>query len=591
MERKVIVAIILYVISGLLILVSLIIVFTDFGSSLLLLAEGIISFIILPQPAVIIDSPVNITYNFTIAEFVSNNMFIDLNVSSTSTLGADIWSYELVGIDVGLSSGSIGFTPNSSINVYRKSNILTVFGMNSSTGSERNASVTFFAFVPNSAPVIENLAVQNYVCEDSFLSVFFNATDIDGDSMTASMTPQFPQNPFFISLPIIFNTTLSIFEIFSGILNKADAGGIINGSQIYSTVVSVIDNYNISCCSDSLAINITVMGVNHAPEIYEFISNQAILNSGSTIYNETRVNDIESGNESSGLLSFNISFVNITGDKVTNLFNISNNGVINFTSDNTPSGDYNVTVCATDNGLLNPHVNISDFCGQDGGNLSDCRIFNLIVSKIPQPPAPPSGGGGGGGGGSNFICEPIWGCEEWTDCKKFEKLLNRRVIRNETLRSELMSRCDILNFTEENCGYQQRTCLVVNECFIDSNKPNITRGCYYLESPDCRDGVKNCHAGSCEVLVDCGGPCNTCPNCRDGIQNQDEKGIDCGGPCLVCIFEGPNKNIQVLRIVIYSVSIIFLLVVIILLVRYLVTRKKYKEVVGERIKKKIIYSK
>ena len=48
---------------------------------------------------------------------------------------------------------------------------------------------------------------------------------------------------------------------------------------------------------------------------------------------------------------------------------------------------------------------------------------------------------------------------------------------------------------------------------------------------NCDDEIRNCHSGSCELLVDCGGPCSACPTCSDGIRNQGEESIDCGGPC------------------------------------------------------------
>ncbi|MCK4492071.1 MAG: PKD domain-containing protein, partial [Candidatus Altiarchaeales archaeon] len=55
------------------------------------------------------------------------------------------------------------------------------------------------------------------------------------------------------------------------------------------------------------------------------------------------------------------------------------------------------------------------------------------------------------------------------------------------------------------------------------------------KKPTCYDGIKNCHEdGECEEDVDCGGPCDPCPTCTDGIQNQGEESIDCGGPCKPC---------------------------------------------------------
>ncbi|RMD67744.1 hypothetical protein D6817_00655, partial [Candidatus Pacearchaeota archaeon] len=54
---------------------------------------------------------------------------------------------------------------------------------------------------------------------------------------------------------------------------------------------------------------------------------------------------------------------------------------------------------------------------------------------------------------------------------------------------------------------------------------------YYTSAPSCSDNIRNCHDGACELLVDCGGPCEPCPTCSDNIQNQGEEGVDCGGPC------------------------------------------------------------
>ncbi|NQV08358.1 hypothetical protein HQ529_00735, partial [Candidatus Woesearchaeota archaeon] len=55
----------------------------------------------------------------------------------------------------------------------------------------------------------------------------------------------------------------------------------------------------------------------------------------------------------------------------------------------------------------------------------------------------------------------------------------------------------------------------------------------------CDDGIQNCQLmfdglALCEEDVDCGGPCEACPTCYDGILNQNEEGIDCGGECDAC---------------------------------------------------------
>jgi hypothetical protein len=70
---------------------------------------------------------------------------------------------------------------------------------------------------------------------------------------------------------------------------------------------------------------------------------------------------------------------------------------------------------------------------------------------------------------------------------------------------------------------------------------------------NCYDNIKNCHDSEvrnisgqflCELDTDCGGPCEACPSCSDGIQNQAETGIDCGGPCALCtiVLSGTNAT-------------------------------------------------
>ena len=582
MKKKVLISVILFLISGSLILASLLILFIGYGDDIKLSAAGIISIFILPPPGIIIDSPKNITYNFTIDDFINNSMFIDLNVSASS-FNPDLWWYVLDGLDAGISSGNIGFVPNSSINAFRRSNRLTVFGFDGSMGLERSASVDFFVFVPNSAPVIENLSSQIFACESSFLSNVFNAIDIDEDLLSASMTPQFPQNPFFIRFYGSINNTVDSFEIFSGILSKFNAGGINAGSNNYSVLVSVSDNYNASCCSDSVASNITVIEINNAPKISNIL-NQVVLTSGngSNFYHEFLVNDTETGNQSTGNFTFIINFSLPNGTSINPLFSITNTGIINYIGSRDDVGTYNVTVCAIDQPLTNPHVNISDYCNQDGNSQRACQNFSLTISNVPVPPAPPSGGGGGGG---SISCLANWGCEEWNQCTKFEKLFSIRVVRNETLRSELMENCKNLGYLDENCGYQQRNCIDLSECKIEKYKPPIIKECYYTEFPTCDDGIKNCHDGYCEVLADCGGPCEPCSTCRDGIRNQDEKGIDCGGPCEICKLEEPKRiSFSVLSAMIAIISVLSL-IVIVLLLRYIIHRKQYKKILEKRILK------
>ncbi len=128
------------------------------------------------------------------------------------------------------------------------------------------------------------------------------------------------------------------------------------------------------------------------------------------------------------------------------------------------------------------------------------------------------------------------------------------------------------NWGDEKCGFQTRDCFDVNNCNSTKEEPVALQVCLYTEDPACYDGIKNCHDGSCEILVDCGGPCPPCPTCSDGIRNQGEENIDCGGPCPACIPEKPlvKKSYRYILIV----AIILLLIIIALRVSKTLKMKK-----------------
>ncbi|MBU0978062.1 MAG: hypothetical protein KKD18_06595, partial [Nanoarchaeota archaeon] len=111
---------------------------------------------------------------------------------------------------------------------------------------------------------------------------------------------------------------------------------------------------------------------------------------------------------------------------------------------------------------------------------------------------------------------------------------------------------------QDTCGYQERGCIDIKECGHAFLKPVELQACFYTKQPNCFDGIKNCHDGSCEFLADCGGPCEPCPSCSDGVQNQGEGGVDCGGPCPTrCEREAPSEP--------QRLSVIYIFITLILL--------------------------
>jgi len=337
----------------------------------LLFYEGLVDIIFDSSRTIIIDSPSNITYNFSRGE----NYTINLN--STSNFEVDSWWYDLTDLRHSRNIyDEIIFEPNISFNAVRWENELIVYA-NDSLGSIYNNSVEFFVFIPNSAPIILNLSDNIYVCENQFLSHLFNVNDFDEDVLSSDISPK---NPFYLSFFDYINLTDSQYEIFSGIIDKGDIGGINNGFKIYSETISIFDEEY----SDSKNINITAIEVNNAPVISS-ITTKTIWNLGenNTLYYDFNFTDIEDGDENNGNLNFTINFSN-NGD----LFNITSGGIINFSADNTTAlGVYNISVCVEDLGLTNPHENIS-LCLPLGDSIpiTSCESFSLTVTDENRNP-------------------------------------------------------------------------------------------------------------------------------------------------------------------------------------------------------------
>lgn len=219
-------------------------------------------------------------------------------------------------------------------------------------------------------------------------------------------------------------------------------------------------------------------------------------------------------------------------------------------------GNYTVTAKATD------------------GRASDQIIWEIEVPEEgcrDESPSSGSGGGGSGGGSGGSgdkktskkiqnqteetICRAKWACGNWSECFKASTGNERKI-----------SDCEKKGIPAKNCGYMERTCEDINSCNVVNRSPEKTRACNYGRDATCSDGVKNCHSGSCEVLVDCGGPCKKCASCSDGIQNQGEEGIDCGGPCTKeC--KNKQKPLPIGTIIIVIVLLILLIAILIYFIK------------------------
>ncbi|HLC78225.1 MAG TPA: hypothetical protein VJH92_03815 [Candidatus Nanoarchaeia archaeon] len=631
-------------------------------------STGFISLFIEGGPTLNLSSPLNITYNFSIAQ----PLLLDLNVSSDMPIAT--WNYRIYDNKHNdWFNNWTAFNPNININVARWSNTLYVVAY-TPTDSIGRANVTYYVFVPNAAPIIYDLNASIQICENMSMFYPFYAIDVDEDENLAYplLYQMNPQNPFFSDYNGNYRQRYN-YSIYSGRLDKDDFLGVNTGSRSYLTNFSISDGNS----SDFRITNITLIEKNNAP-IIEDTSAKTVWTQGenSTLYEEIYVYDEEFW-RGYWNLSMNISIKNSSGDSV-NLFGVSFNGtlgVVNFTANPLiPLGGYDVLICVNDTGLTNQHSNISLVCGQNGNSNVICDYFSLAITDLNRRPtiiahypdnltfnsssvnpiyfnitkydpdggipdgywyvdgilrayqegnitdefthvfgcgvsglhavtaeisdgelndsltwnvtvelvacSTPGGSGGGGGGGSSLpSCISQWGCDSWATCQNYEVSLEKGVLSGDDYRV-IRGACDIDGYDASTCGFQIRTCRDVRECVLSSlTQPSQIQYCYYTENPSCRDGLTNCHGDSCELLVDCGGPCNACATCTDKKKNQGEEGVDCGGPCpWRCV---PSVPLLKRKELIYGFLILLLLLIILIIIK-LIRVLRYKKTLTEQ---------
>ncbi|MDP3881940.1 MAG: cadherin repeat domain-containing protein [Nanoarchaeota archaeon] len=326
---------------------------------------GSLSIFINGEPVITIHEPQNTTYFFS----VGSNYTLSLNVSASSGSDIETWWYKLEDLQHStVVYEKVIFTPNITFDAVRWSNQITVFA-NNTQGEMGNASVIFIIDVPNSPPVLDNITSPLLVCEDTDINYQFNVTDVDENELTLDL---FPKDPFFV-FPTFFDNQLPpvTSALVSGILNKEDVG-------IYNETLSVTDGV----LSDFKQFLIHVIGVNHKPSITD-PGVQTVWDKGdnSSFYVDFWSSDVEDGNESGGNLSYALYFLN-----EASFFSIdASTGIINWTATPPYDGVHNLTVCAWDLGLSNPHANIS-LCNSSGVSLGGCVNFSLTVTDENRAP-------------------------------------------------------------------------------------------------------------------------------------------------------------------------------------------------------------
>lgn len=589
--------------------------------------------VVINAPNITIVSPANSTYFFNL----SQDKIIELNVSADMTI--QTWWYTLYNGSGTTIYSDQTFTPNTTITAITGTNKLAVYA-NISGGQTGNTNVTFSTSVTGSTPQIENLSSQILACEDSYLSYIFNITDADLEEVSVSITPINPffitkvsQNGNLTKAEI-FSGTLSKSQVGSYLENiSASDGTRADTDTTNITVVPVNHNPKIeligaqtiwfngqfykqitandtedgNVTSQNLSYNITsnsqntTFTINSALGIINITANTSVVGLYNlsvcvtdrglnttlypnasycgysslgyncttfqlTITNQNRAPNITSFyptnqtiNENPGMtLTFNVS-TNDPDETTPSAYWYVNGGL-----EQSLTNQFNKTF--SDGGTFNVSVRVSD------GELNDSESWTIIVSNPPR--GIPSGGGGGGGGGG--ACNERWACDNTGVCQSIQGLYQNKLLDADS-REAAEKNCREYGWESSDCGIKLLDCSDLNKCQTTRKKPLSTETCFYVANPSCNDKVKNCHDNSCEVLVDCGGPCSQCPTCSDGLQNQGEEGIDCGGPCPnSCKIERPRGTNYLLYLLILLI-IILIVAIIYTIYRLFIVKKRIEE--------------
>lgn len=406
---------------------------------------------------------------------------------------------------IGEHTGDISLTPSASEVGFQ---IVRIYATDGELVDYQN--VGFTVIEVNDKPVLQSIGSKTIRVNES---LYINADANDEEDGSDPATN--------LTFNVTFLTGTKFFDIdpLTGVVNVT-TNDSSNGTYLVRICVNDtrLSNPHVnatSVCGDGNSksdcedVSITVTSANRAPNITSYLplTNMTI--------NETeQINfSVTADDPDGGLLTF---YWYKGGIQVAYNYSIYNFSNYTFSTSLGDAGKYNIT------------INVSD------GALNATLTWVItVVQQVTPTPVTPSGGGGGGGG----ACEEIWKCTDWSFCQNTTATQSQLMLQN--LLIKIIDDCKKQNISG-NCGFQMRKCEQVSNCRMTYKRPAELQACIFTLFPSCYDGIRNCHEGKCEILADCGGPCEECPTCSDGIKNQGEDWIDCGGPCPPCKFEYPK---------------------------------------------------
>ena len=360
----------------------------------------------------------------------------------------------------------------------------------------------------NTRPTINISDCSPNATQDVAYSCYVNASDSDYTNFT-----------YFSKFAVIeraFNDSNNSFfsvDQNSGLVSFTPTNNDVGNFTIQFTV-----NDGIGCdnSEDSDYLYLRVWNVNDAPVFLEDIPVQQFREEGETrhaFYLDNHFSDPDLDPLNYSVISSSSSFT-ITINPITSLVTITAN-----TCDVT---------------------SIALFHATDPYNATNHSNAVSMRCTTPSPSSPSPGGegtGAGGGAGVFEECIPEYECYDYHKCNKsnvkLQKCVDTHGCENDVfLEVPCVYKEDIECNESWNCthwepcrsnGTQVRTCIDLNDCGTKDFMPALVQDCEYIGT--CDDGIKNCHNGSCEEGVDCGGPCPACKSVEVPYPFEEERSI------------------------------------------------------------------
>ncbi len=332
----------------------------------------------------------------------------------------------------------------------------------------------------------------------------------------------------------------------------------------HSVVFSVSDGSSCSNAVDYLYVNFTVLDVNDPPR---YLPNYGLeLPMGPYQW------DLSSSLRGIYLNTF---FDDIDGDVLTYSYYSLSPG---FSVSITPATEIILGAITCGTGFVFFRATDTHAAYADSG------LVSLDVPCEEEPPA------AGGGGFDDEDCISDWRCDSWGRC------LPTGIQRRKCIDINACND-DYIKWYEQECEYIEQCYNGIQDFFWEGNELNeegIDCGGPCEVCQTCIDGLLNngeeaidCGGPNCaacvfcddniqnfgESGVDCGGPCDPCPSCFDKIMNQNETGVDCGGPCSPCTRIETPSPIKTKSLFVAILSII-LGIIAVLLILYRLFRRQ-----------------